>query len=432
MTGTLWATPLDRRRIAKARSAVMMVGSYDGSGNYGDVLQFAAALDTVRELPGSALPVAVVELDRLEHHRTLLRRYPSRLSGPAYVAFRDENGDPNEAGLVELERGAAPARSAIYLYGGGYLNEWWGPRKRGHVAAVRELAARGRLPLVASGLQVQEEAVAPGGIGHGLLSEASWIGLRGAPSLEYVRTHVSDGRRRVALAGDDAIPCLLGAPTDPETVVNLHLNYGDWVSDDPEAMAARIVALLQALGERSGARLDLQPVVAYEDSYVSERRSLSALLGRHEAELRASGLDPIEPLDALADAADNGLARFARARLTVSCSYHVALTSLLAGIPAVLLVENAYYDQKAEALRDLFELDDTLVGVRDAPASATAAAEVLVDGPPRSALVDHLRARSERLVARHELGREALTAALVAGLRRPTLRDAIRRRLRGG
>ncbi|HEX6229011.1 MAG TPA: hypothetical protein VFZ41_06055, partial [Solirubrobacterales bacterium] len=163
--------------------------------------------------------------------------------------------------------------------------------------------------------------------------------------------------------------------------------------------------------------LRLQPVAAYEDPRVSETLQVTALLERRGAELEASGLTPAPaPLDILEDAADNSLGRFRRARLTISCSYHVALSSLLAGIPTILLAENPNYEQKAAGLRDLFGLEPGLVGVSVAEADAEAAAAVLVDGAPRSSLVAHLRARSRRVVDRQERGRATVVEALAAGL----------------
>jgi hypothetical protein len=164
----------------------------------------------------------------------------------------------------------------------------------------------------------------------------------------------------------------------------------------------------------SGAELSLQPVVAYEDPRTSESAQLTAFLERHGDHLQAAGLRPIAPLNVLDDATGNGLANFRRARLTIGCSYHVALASLLAGIPTVLLAENGYYDQKAAGLRDLFELGPGLVGVGVTEIDPAAVSAVLSDGPTRTALTEQLRIQAARLAERHARGREAVSAALSA------------------
>jgi hypothetical protein len=432
MAATLCATAADKYRLARARSAVLLVGSYDGSGNYGDVLQFAAALRAVRDLPGAPLPVAIVERETLDHHRCLVERHTAELSGPVYVYFEEGEGDRPKDGLVEVPSGLAPGRSVLYLYGGGYLNRWWGARKAAHARMAAQLAGR-RLPIVASGLQVEEETIASGGVGHELLARASWIGLRGIRSLEYVHAHISEDVSRVGLTGDDALPELDFGPAVPAPVVNLHLNDGDWVSDDPDSMTARVVELLRQVGRASGESLFLQPVIAYEDPRVSERRVVAELLERHGDEVESAGFRLVSPLEILTDATGNELGAFRRARLTVSCSYHVALTSLLAGMPTVMLAENAYYDQKAAALRDLFGLDRGLVGVRGTPQDAALSAHVLSDGPARSKLVGRMRAAATAVIERHERGRDTVKSALAASLRAsvPQLasRGAIRRRI---
>jgi hypothetical protein len=201
-------------------------------------------------------------------------------------------------------------------------------------------------------------------------------------------------------------------------VVNLHLNDGTWIRNQPESLPGKVVALVRELGLASEEPLELQPVIAYEDPRVSERRIISNLLEQRGGELEEAGLKLAEPLDVLEDAIDNELATFRRARLTVSCSYHVTLTSLLAGIPAVLFAQNDYYAQKAAGLRDLFQLGARQLGVPGAPEDALAAIEVLVDGPPRATLVTHLQAQSRRVAARFDRGRASLSAALTGGLAR--------------
>jgi Glycosyl transferase family 2/Polysaccharide pyruvyl transferase len=427
---SLLATPGDRQRLADAESALFLVGSYDGSGNYGDVLQLAGAIATASRLPGSPLVVAVIERETRGHHDELARRY-GELFGDAVIAFFADEGGDADGDLVSLGRSESrfPAGALVHLYGGGYLNKWWGARKAAHVAAVEELTG-GRPPRVASGLQIEEEAAAKGGVAHDLLADAAWVSVRDAGSLEHARRHIPSLAGRVELAGDDALPFLTHPPIETGPIVNLHVNDGSWISDEPESLRRRIVALIEALGAAVGEPLELQPVIAYEDPRVSERGIVAALLERHREEIEAAGLGLAEPLDVLEDAAHNELASFRRARLTLSCSYHVSLTSLLAGIPVVLLAQNEYYGQKAHGLRDLFALEPGRVGISGEPGDAAAAVEALVEGPARTALIAHLRDRSEQVSARFERSRAALAVALAGGQRQSalTLRSEVDRR----
>jgi hypothetical protein len=387
-----------------------MVGSYDGSGNFGDVLQLAGALETVSRLPGSPLPVAIVEHAFRSSHLKLLDRYPDQLGGAVYANYHDGTGPPNGR-LVELADGMAPEVSVLYLYGGGYLNHWWGERKVA-LSRAAELLGGGAMPLVASGQQVEETTIAAGGATHELISRAAWVGARDAGSLQVLRANLPQDADRIVLSGDDALPLLDRGPAVPEDLVNLHLNAGDWVSDEAEAMIGRVIAILRRLGEASSRPLELQPVIAYEDDRISESSLISEVLGRHRSDLEEVGVTPAAPLEVLADASHNRLAGFRRARLTISCSYHVALTSLLAGIPTMLLAGNRYYEQKSAGLRDLFGLDDGLVGVEGRGTDSEAAVAVLADGPGRRALVEGIRAGAVRMVERCDAGRAAARVAL--------------------
>lgn len=435
MIGALWASPADRSRIAKARAAVVLFGGYDGSGNYGDVLQFAAAAELVRRLPGAPQVVAIVELGARDHHNALAERYPSTFEDVAFAHFSEGEGG---AGLVELPAGLAPERSAVYVYGGGYLNSWWGGRKVAHLAAAERLIDGQPRALVVSGVQVEAAAALPGGVANDLLSRAAWIGVRDIGSLEHVRAGIGgDGEGRVELTGDDAVPMLRRGRSSPDAVVNFHLNEGHWVSEDPASLGARATSVLQQLGREVGSPLELQPVSAYEDPRTSEAQQVAALLDRNRVALGGAGLSLAAPLDLLDDAVENRLERFRRARLTVCCSYHVALTSLFAGIPALLLAENEYYEQKAAGLRDLFGLDDRMVGVRGTPEDAAAAIAAMVDGPGRSALLDRLRTGAADLAGRHANGQRAVLAAIGEGLADPaqfapsprTIARGVRRRI---
>jgi len=412
---SLWASPTDRQRLADTDSALFLIGSYDGSGNYGDVLQLATAIETVNRLPGCPLPLAIVERETRGHHEELMRRYAGSFQRAAFAFFSDSD-EPME-GLVDLATfQGGPTCAALYFYGGGHLNSWWGARKAAHASAAERLAGAQTLPVAASGLQVDEPAIAPGGPAHEHLSRAAWIGVRDVNSLRYMRHQVPVATDRTELAGDDALPFLCHEPTESRPIVNLHVNNGSWVSDDPAAINGKVVALLRELGGAAEEPLELQPVIAYEDPRVSERSVVTSLLEHQGEQLQDAGLTPIEPLDILDDAFANDLSRFRRARLTVSCSYHVTLTSLLAGIPVVLLAQNDYYAQKAAGLRDLFDLGPTLVGVPGTAEDAPAAIEALVEGPARAELVAHLRNRSQFVVERFERGRAALSVALADSL----------------
>jgi hypothetical protein len=92
----------------------------------------------------------------------------------------------------------------------------------------------------------------------------------------------------------------------------------------------------------------------YADGRISDVTTLQRL----EERFAAAGLEArIVPfLDALLD----GDSAVADTALTIACSYHVALTSLLAGVPVINLYENAYYLEKLEGLARVFHVPGDL------------------------------------------------------------------------
>ena len=141
---------------------MFLVGSYDGSGNYGDIAQFEAAAALVSALGPRVVPIAVVE-DRygVDH----APGYDGRGAGArGTVLARFAAGGPaggEERSALTLPPGVRAA--AIYLYGGGYLNARWGARKVAMVDAVVDL--------------LRLSGIAPGApLASGQQVEAGWLG----------------------------------------------------------------------------------------------------------------------------------------------------------------------------------------------------------------------------------------------------------------
>jgi hypothetical protein len=107
-----------------------------------------------------------------------------------------------------------------------------------------------------------------------------------------------------------------------------------------------------------------------------------------------------------------------RGAATVATSYHVALTSLLAGVPAVLVRDNDYYAQKARGLQDDFGLADAWLPTASADASSQADEIGGILGDPESAqgLRSELERAAARVVARREAVEETILDLLRSGL----------------
>ncbi len=270
-------------------------------------------------------------------------------------------------------------------------------------------------------------------VSSGLQADPGWISEVGEEDAAALRRFellgVRDGGSGRALAqldsnapvtetGDDAVGLIAQLPAAEGTAaaadgplhVNLHFAEHDWVSDRPQKVLDFQAGFLAELGRLGGRQVVAQPLIAYLDARIDERPGVERL----SAACAAVGVEVVEPLvlrpAALADVAP----RLGEADLTLSCSYHVALTSLMLTVPAVLIGDNPYYSQKAAGLAEHFELPAafaTQAGADPAAAAAELAATVL--DRERAAL---FRERLAAAAGRLRLTRLAAEAELLARL----------------
>jgi hypothetical protein len=377
-----FATPETAAKVARASAIAILVGGYDGSGNYGDLVQLDAALALLERFEPELLLLPVIERVHLDEHRNLAGRF---LNPPAGALFFDPEGGA-EDGLLPVPAPSDLAFAACYLYGGGYLNSSWGERKLAMLGAAEELIAGGgceRICRLSSGLQVEPDWIA--GLSDAdaeALRSFELLGVRDSGSLPALAALGSSAT--VVDTGDDAVGVLrrLPAPhsapaSDGRLHVNLHIAEHGWVTEHPDTIAGFYADFVAELGRHAGLPVLAQPLVAYLDRHTSEQAALERLAAacaeRGVVLAKARVLRPAGLADTVAE--------LGQATLTLSCSYHVALTSMSVGVPAILLRDNAYYEQKAAGLAKAFGLPPAfaLDSSADPRAAATEVAGVALD-----------------------------------------------------
>lgn len=350
--GELLATPETARALAEAGAVAFLVGSYDGSGNYGDIAQLDGALRMLGKLDGSLLILPVLERQFATTHRTLANDLLHQLE---HVLYFDDGAGEFDDGLVSLTPpGLGFALS--YLYGGGFLNPSWGERKLAMLRAVEEtMQGAAAVTRIASGQQVDAGWIA--GLEDGdarLLASFEMLGARDDVS---ARALSQLGREIFAPnTGDDAVGVIAAGSVEhgKGAEVNVHIAEHEWVTSRPDEVRDFDVGLLAELSRLAERPLRVRPLLAYLDPRIDERPGLE----RFAAACEERGIEVGEPR-VLRPASIAELApELGSALLTVSCSYHVALTSLLLAVPAVILRDNPYYDQKARGLLGDFALPD--------------------------------------------------------------------------
>jgi hypothetical protein len=414
----LFATPETAAAIADASSLAFLVGGYDGSGNYGDVLMLDAALELLAPLEPGLVVLPVLERRYRAHHPELAEQMNRPPRHPVYF---DPEG-AGEDGLVPIAAGPGLGSAVSYFYGGGYLNGLWGDRKLAMMRAAEGVLAKGEPREVRR-------------VGSGLQIEAAWLEGLPADDTAFLRAFEILGTRDprsgevlagfgaaiVPESGDDAI-ALLGRlpvaqpPGAGPLRVNLHFTDHDWVTEEADSLLGFYAELLARLGERTGRPLVAQPLIAHPDPRVDERPAAERLA----AALSERGVEVREPLVLRPAGLERAAAEMGEASFTVACSYHVALTSLMLGLPTLAVSHNPFYEQKAAGLLDAFgQPDGFAIRSGDDPrACARLVAETALDPEAGAGLraqlaVDARRMRRMRVVAEADLFTRI--AATVAG-----------------
>jgi hypothetical protein len=404
--------------LASAGAAALLVGSFDGSGNFGDIAQLEGALRVLAPLDAELLALPVVELGARERRRS--REDGPRGLGPVLYF------DPEGVGAPDLDPVEPPhslAFGACYLYGGGYLNAAWGERKLAMVGAAEALlgAATGEQPCrLSSGLQVDAAWLARLPVAdRRALARFEPLGARDPASAGALAC--LDPEAPVLESGDDAIGVLPRPPagsdrswSDPEALllVNVHCSRHAWVTDSPEAVPRFQAEVLAALAERSGRAVRARPLVAYLDPHADERRDCEAL----SAACAERGIELEPPLHLRTASVEAEAATLGAAALTLTCSYHAALASLLLGVPAVLLADTAYYAQKAAGLEQAFALPPELraKSAQSPQELAERIAAALLDPKRGAELRTGIRVRGEQLRTRRAGAESALMGRLAS------------------
>jgi colanic acid/amylovoran biosynthesis protein len=276
-----------------------------------------------------------------------------KMAGP-YLAC---HGSRAPRGAPRTAVQAVRAADLVVASGGGYLNDtfWW------HASGVLSLLAlaqrlgkptamfgQGIGPMSRRLLRAQARAVLPGLAVLGLREERTGRAL--ATSLG-----VSPGALR--LTGDDALEYDVpgsqqsgnGALTPSEGrrtashVLGVNLRVSGYAGVD-QATAAAVGRVVWEVASALGADLVGLPVSRY--SAGADAEALSALAPAGDGQARIAVEDIVTP-EALAVAA-------ARCRAVITGSYHAAVFSLAAGVPAVCLTQSRYYDAKFGGLAGLF------------------------------------------------------------------------------
>jgi hypothetical protein len=376
---TLFARPGTRRRLEDtAIDKVVLIGSFVGAWNFGDLMQLRGVLRWHRERNGTIM-LSPVHILPLAPDRERIRLLGQAFGTEDWI-FSDQSGKGHllaaDLGLEQIEAGIQ-GNVTLHVYGGGFFNAFWGDLMLGLVEGL--LAQMVAQRYVISGQQISPHFASQLGQ-HCRAYQPDLVGCRDSAS----RDVLSSQGVAALLSGDDAWEELL-AVSGPHPLAplpwqshgrgeggdrgqgggvragafGLYLNTSHYVmstgGDSPgehKKLIEDINAHLHALAQRFGRQA--QPVL------VSGYMSKEAVIRDTLTTLKETELAALVPRAATVDLIDlfksNRLAEAApilrRCHIFVSTSYHVAWLMKILGVPTYLFALNDYYRQKKQVLSE--------------------------------------------------------------------------------
>lgn len=364
---------------AQPHTYVLLLGGFNGNWNFGDLMQLLSTIRWYRQqLPEARIfPMLNLRLTGTLNDIDIL----DRLFAPDGWIFYSEGLDPSvreqkvyALGLAPLRPTQAASRAVLHLYGGGYLNVYWGHRILRVLEAVHDRFRPGAT--FWSGQQV-DARLAP------VLAQ---VLERWPPALvgcrDWASVHVLERSGVPALfSSDDSLEEMLRVAKSLDGDVGvgveqgtfgLHLNLAPYAHVEPteegllppdwEATArSNVATVLEAVRSHyEGAAVpllvgaNLDPQAPPPESWAA---LLKVLVPRHFPTF--VGMDLVGLL--VHERLWEGAAALAKVDRVISHSYHVALLSAVLGTPVYLVANNRYYRQKRRGLgwRDL-SLDEFL------------------------------------------------------------------------
>jgi hypothetical protein len=264
------------------------------------------------------------------------------------------------------------------------------------------------------------------------------FGVRDLQSAQNVTVRFPEmaARSVLVVAEDDAVGLLAETPTSGELTdtrpsarigdfhVDLHLSRESYATTDANRLGRFVADLLTAIQHEIARHVSVRLVVAYDDRRISERPFMEDFATEFLHSPCEAGQISITVEDATHRRIHDPLWEGRRPDLTISCSYHVAMTSLLHDVPVVYLFQTDYYRQKAASLQAGFGLSpeltvDTADPEIDAAVVAGIAVSQLLDPQRHAETIRRLRLACARALALRHLVSSRLIALLSAHALRP-------------
>lgn len=408
----------DLAHLASGTQLCYLVGSYHGAPNYGDILQLLGNLERLAPLADRLVMVPLVNRDLLASHLAVRGTLGERFASARFLYYERHSAGRNEprahqprSDLVEVAH--LPVRpSQILLYGGVFVaGENRGEEQLDVIDRLQTwLAENGALGLTAPeilgvGQHVSDEFLTgPHAQRLQELVRTSWrFGVRDDMSYRVLTGDERSVPENLFFSGDDAVPLLLKGvaewrsemrPAIPESRplrLGIHVNGEFLATDSPYLPTRTVGAVAEHLRQLVHGNLNVIVFHAGHGTATPERTTVTGLEA-HLSQLDLS-FEIRSTLDIVLDSGGLPL----EVDFVVTCSYYVAFTTLLFGIPTMIYPGPSLTTEKMEELQCIFGRDHLAVlGGRDgdipaiAPFLETGVAEWASDRGASKAAIAHV------------------------------------------
>ena len=324
---------------------VLLLGSYIGYSNFGDILQLKGTIHFHKSRTGLK-PVVFCTLQAVSSPR-FLNRLHEWFPGCIFVFFDTHYYRFPDEMIVPITQ--INNAKSLHVYGGGFLNKMWGDYKLSIIEAILKFAEVDLY--VITGQQIDERFVDKLNE-HFNKFTPQIIGARDLQSANLIKDNGWPGGYSFDDASETIQLMAKNFRVEPDEQLLLHINTSSYTLNDEDNTNNLFTDIFQALKSKNYTKVTLLQM--YEDRRYTVRDALESIIYMESdfPFVRYDVLNLARLALTFGDQEEWGDKKLIELRggIAVTSSYHATMLLNFIGIPTYLISFNEYYDQKRRSL----------------------------------------------------------------------------------